>query len=149
MSTTFEAHATRKEGAVVEVRVHIVHPQQFQFYESKSFALQLLWDATPPSARARVPLTSAVSVNQISDPGWVLGHEGEFIKSVEVLETSNYPIEYEWDEMTESEQDALFKDKSKLASALYRIEATRPEWVEGVSPSQRWDSGAADFSNYL
>ncbi len=116
MSTIFRAHATRVEGTVIEVRVYIVHPHQFQFYDSRSFALQLL---------------------------------AEFIESVELLETSNHPIEYEWDSMTESEQDALFEDESKLASALYRIEVTRPEWVEGVSPGLRWDSAAADLSNYL
>lgn len=149
MSTIFKAQATRKEGAVLEARVYIVHPHQFQFYESKSFALQLLWDATPPSARASTPLTRAVGGGQISEPDWVLKHEGEFIKSVEVLETSNYPIEYEWDEMTEAEQDALFKDESKAASALYRIEVTRPEWLDGISPPHQWDSAAADLSNYL
>lgn len=149
MSTIFEAHATRKDGTLLEARVYIVHPHQFQFYESKSFALQLLWDATPPSAHARVPLTKTVGLNEISEPDWVLKHEGEFIESVEVLETANYPITYEWDEMTEGEQDALFKDKSKMASALYRIEVTRPEWLDGISPGQSWDSAAADLSNYL
>lgn len=57
MSTIFRVHATRVEGTIIEVRVYIVHPHQFQFYDSRSFALQLLWDATPTRARARTPLT--------------------------------------------------------------------------------------------
>src|ERR1700740_1102214 len=108
MSVIFEAFAKKKEHNILEVLVYIVHPQQFEFYESKGFALLLLWDAINPFLRDKIALTKVISLHQVDDSAWVANNVNEFIKEITLLKTCNYPIRYEWNEMPEEEQQDFF-----------------------------------------
>jgi hypothetical protein len=148
MSTLFKVRLEKKEGVSCLIRLYIIHPDQSQFYSSKSFVLQLIWDATQSSNLAAgelSPLALAIDVNKIGDPGYVLKHQDNYVELVRNLEFMNYPRSVDFEKMTSEEFDKYWEDEDGLPQAVLLIKVTDPRWIAHLSIGMVWETSAFDY----
>src|SRR5687768_2484630 len=88
-SETYSIKVISIRDNIIRLKLTIISPDEYYFYEKKNFALQVLWDSAqnlPDSI-----LKKTISEDQILNSEWVLKHQDEFIEDVKTIETSNYP----------------------------------------------------------
>ncbi len=149
MSALFDIEVLEKTGNTVKLKLYIIHPDQYWFYESKSFALQLIWDLSKATKNDRNPLLEEISKEKILNVKWVIDNQDKYIESIKILETLNYPIEIDYSRMSEQEFDKHWENKKELAQAIYLITVSDPRWIEHVYLGLKYDTAAYDMEKYL
>ncbi len=145
MSSLFDIEVLSKTDNTVELKLYIIHPHQYWFYESKSFALQLIWDLTKVIKQISCPLSKEISAEKILDIKWVINNQDKFIKSVMISETLNYPIDLDYSILSEEEYDKHWEDKKSLAQAIYLITVTNPKWIKHIQNGMEYETAAYDM----
>jgi hypothetical protein len=143
MSTLFKACLEKIEGLKCQIKLYIIHPDQTRFYASKSFALQLIWDAT--RAFESCPLALEIGADKISDPEYVLKHQDSYVESVSYLEFKNYPRSVSFDDMTDGEFNKYWKDEEGLPQAVLQIQVTDFRWIAHLSNGLVWETSAFNY----
>jgi hypothetical protein len=145
MSALFRARVENIQGLECQIRLYIIHPDQTRFYASQSFALQLIWDATRApdvTNEQSSPLALEISIDEICDPQYVIENQDKYIELVRYLEYKNYPRTVNFEEMTEEEFDAYWKNEEGLPQALLLIQVTDLRWIAHLSNGLVWDTSA-------
>lgn len=145
MSALFRARLEKIKGRECQIRLYIIHPDQTRFYASKSFALQLLWDAvrSPDVTDGQSsPLGLAIRAGEICDLEYVTQHEDSYIESVRYLERKNYPRSVNFEGMTDEEFDNYWNDEEGLPQAVLLIQVTDPRWIAHLSNGVMWETSA-------
>ena len=115
---------------------------------SKNFVLQVLWDAFGAAKKDSEgsPLAQAISTAQILDSSYVVGHQDDFIESVECLSLRNYPRTVDFEAMSDKEFDQYWKNEAGLPQALMEVTVTDAKWISHLAPGMEWETTAYDMS---
>lgn len=139
MSELHHIVCTEKSDFAVTLRVYIVHVDESEFYQKKNYALQLLWYNANPELGTFTPLGNAIPTDTFFDTNWVNQHCGEFIESLKIIETKNYPVS----------PDLSFSNSmsrlDELPMAIILITVTNPKWIEHIQKGATWKSAAYDY----
>lgn len=141
MGAYYQIKVLNRDKAKIKLEVIIIDPSEEEFYTSKTVALQYLWTNNYDEGDKIRPLLQSIPVNLILDKKWVIEHCNEYIKSVEILETFNYPA----DDYGTTNEDFIDYNWEKLPKAVYEIEVSEVKWIEHLSTDDTWLSAAYDM----
>ena len=141
----FSVKAIDVKDTTVRIGVWITEPQQSIFYDESNVALQLLWDAKPSDKRKKEPLGKEISADNILDPAWVPANEAQYISSVSIPLTKNYPVSGEHAGLEGKALEKFWATKKNLPYAEYEISVTDPKWIAHISKGQEWSSSAINY----
>ncbi len=140
MAELYHVDAIEKDDCTLVVRVHLVHEDEREFYQSKNWALQIIWPPANPLLDLDWPLGREVPFEAFIDSAALLRHADRLIERVTLLSTRRYPVKAGF-----SFKDA-FERLGEMPMAELAIVATDARWLEHITPPQSWKSGAYDRS---
>lgn len=139
MAELYHVRAEKVSGKQIWLDVYIVHADESEFYEKKNFALQLIWQPANPLLGKDSPLGDAIDVDHALDPAWMVSHASDFISTVKIESTANYPVPKDID------FSKPMQNLEKLPKARFFIEVTDSRWLEHLSDGRQWKSAAYDM----
>lgn len=139
-SATLLVKALAKDGALVTVELVMAHPDSRRFCFERNCALQILWDRANPRVYGRSPLGDEVTVDDILEPAWLVANAERFIESVELVTTTNYPLE---DGITAG--DFPLENRP---TAVVTIRVTDAKWVAHFAIGDDWQAAPFDATAY-
>lgn len=144
MSTdTYGIRVLGKEGATVTLKVFLVYYDWNTIPDTEDFFLSVLWDQADTRFDKGGPLGDTITVKQICSDDFRLEHAQEYIASVEVIGSKNYPIKDKTDlETFYYEREGRWKDEDKLAQVDFKITVTDPKWIAHLEPGMSWGTTA-------
>jgi hypothetical protein len=139
MSATHKVKVLEKTDRTVKLRLSTLIPEVPEVCLAPNCALQILWDKAHPDFGKQGPLADAMSEGNRLDAHWLLEHQDQFIESVTLLETANYPVppEQEFVEM---------RKKGVLPEATIEIRVTDEKWIAHLRRGATWDTAPFDAS---
>ena len=137
----------RKERKVV-VKVFVVYydvafKSHQQLPKDDSFFFRILWDKGDTRFGKGGPIGDEVSVDQICEEAWVDNNTFRFIKNVEQIARTNFPLkDYKDYADFYYERNGSWEDEDKLVQATYEIEVTDAKYIDHLNTGMSWGTTA-------
>jgi hypothetical protein len=128
-----------KSKLSVTLNVYLVHQDESEFYQKKNYALQLIWSPANPALNQTHSLGTAIPLDLFFNTAWINKHCSEFIESVKIIETKNYPVP---ENLSFNRAMARLNE---LPMAVFLITVTHPKWIEHIKQDANWRSAAYDY----
>jgi len=140
MPKSFKVRVDQINASKVKLKVFIIFPDGTDFWDSKNFALQLIFDSARTLSN-NCALTDSITEEQIADNYWLVNFDEDYIRSVTLENIQNFPF---------TENFILnLENPQQLPQADYSIEVTNPKWIAHLKEGSVWESAAYDAYDEL
>jgi hypothetical protein len=126
--------ALDKSGERLTLRLMLIKPDVPDFCTTGACVVQMLWDKADAPPRRPAPILDAVSQAQRLDPAWLRRHQFDFVESVTLGKTDNYPAP-----VAPGGQPV-----PSLPQAVLEVTLTDSKWMAHVNKGSEWTSAPFD-----
>lgn len=93
------------------------------------------------------PLKKAITEEDILESEWVLKHQGDFIESVTMPSSTNYPADKIYE--TSRKQFDEMRATNGNPTAVFIITVTDAKWIEHLKQGFEWETASYDMEDDL
>src|SRR4051812_22069135 len=81
-----------KADLKLELRLSLIKYDEPEFCTTAACVVQMLWDKAAAPSERPAAIYDAISRDQRLDQAWLRRHQFDFVRTVSVRETFNYPV---------------------------------------------------------
>ncbi len=136
MSKIYHVECIEKNETNVNLRLYIAHEDESEFYDSPTFALQLIWQPENTSTKLS-SLGKTISIDNLLDEDWMRANSKCYINSAVITQLKNVGVD-----LSTIPKPWIAENKEKLTSCVLKINTTDKKWIEHLYVGQNWGSAA-------
>ena len=142
-TSLFRVKVIEKDNDTLVLRLGMISAEQPDFYDSKSFALALLYDPIVREQVADAPLAKAVTFENTLEIDWLETHLDEYVRSTRLFDVVNHPRTVDLSTLSAKQQRDFWKSGTAPQASL-EIAVTDPRWIAHLQRGDQWETAAYD-----